>query len=60
MDRKQEKYQAYINILKEELITATGCTEPIALAYGAAKCREVLGEIPDEVEVWASGSIIKT
>ncbi len=59
MDRKQEKYQAYINILKEELITATGCTEPIALAYGAAKCREVLGEIPDEVEVWASGSIIK-
>jgi len=36
-----------------------GCTEPIALAYAAAKAREVLGCIPDKVEIGASGSIIK-
>ncbi|NCB92928.1 MAG: serine dehydratase subunit alpha family protein [Clostridia bacterium] len=59
MEKTSEKYQAYLSILQEELITAMGCTEPIALAYAAAKCREILGNIPDKVEVWASGSIIK-
>lgn len=59
MNKTDNKYQAYVSILREELITAMGCTEPIALAYGAAKCREVLGKRPDKVEVWASGSIIK-
>ena len=59
MKREDEKYQAYVQILKEELVPAMGCTEPIALAYAAAKAREVLGEIPDEVKVEASGSIIK-
>lgn len=53
------KEQAYIDILKEELIAAMGCTEPIALAYAAAKAREVLGEQPTKVYVGASGSIIK-
>lgn len=53
------KYDAYVQILKEELVPAMGCTEPIALAYGAAKAREVLGCIPDRVEIEASGSIIK-
>ena len=51
--------KAYVDILKEELIAAMGCTEPIALAYAAAKAREVLGEIPQKVSVGASGSIIK-
>ena len=51
MKRNEEKYQAYVQILKEELVPAMGCTEPIALAYAAAKAREVLGEIPDEVKV---------
>ena len=59
MKREDEGYQAYVQILKEELVPAMGCTEPIALAYAAAKAREVLGEIPDEVKVEASGSIIK-
>lgn len=49
----------FTEILKEELIPAMGCTEPIALAYAGAKAREVLGEIPDRVTVEASGSIIK-
>ena len=59
MNRTDEKYQAYVQILKEELIPAMGCTEPIALAYAAAKAREVLGEIPDRMWIGASGSIIK-
>lgn len=59
MKKTDEKYQAYINILKEELIPAMGCTEPIALAYAAAVGRRELGELPDKVIVEASGSIIK-
>ena len=43
MTKDNLKYGAYIDILKEELVPAMGCTEPIALAYGAAKAREVLG-----------------
>lgn len=52
-------YQNYIGILKEEMIPAMGCTEPIALAYAAAVARKVLGEIPEKVVIGASGSIIK-
>ena len=59
MTNVDPKYSAYISILKEELIPAMGCTEPIALAYCAAKAREVLGTMPDKVAVGASGSIIK-
>lgn len=59
MDRTNEKYQAYIQILKEELVPAMGCTEPIALAYAAARCRELLGQVPERIQVLASGSIIK-
>ena len=59
MRKTDEKYIAYVQILKEELVPAMGCTEPIALAYAAAKAREVLGEIPDKVLIEASGSIIK-
>ncbi|MCI9168858.1 MAG: serine dehydratase subunit alpha family protein [Dorea sp.] len=59
MEKTNEKYAAYIQILNEELVPAMGCTEPIALAYAAAKAREVLGGMPDSVEIGASGSIIK-
>lgn len=59
MDRQSEKYRAYVQILKEELITAMGCTEPIALAYAAARCREILGKLPEKLSVEVSGSIIK-
>lgn len=59
MSVSNERYQAYISILKEELMPAMGCTEPIALAYAAAKAREVLGALPDKIVVGASGSIIK-
>ena len=59
MKKEDEKYKAYVQILKEELVPAMGCTEPIALAYAAAKAREVLGKLPERVVVEASGSIIK-
>lgn len=59
MEKTDVRYQAYIQILKEELVPAMGCTEPIAIAYGAAIARETLGELPNRVVVGASGSIIK-
>lgn len=52
-------YQDYINILKEELVPAMGCTEPIAIAYAAAVLRETLGRPAERMEVEASGNIIK-
>lgn len=59
MERTGNQYQTYVQILKEELVPAMGCTEPIALAYCAAKAREVLGEMPDRCVVEASGNIVK-
>ena len=59
MTRNDSNYLSYIRILEEELVPAMGCTEPIALAYCAAKARQVLGEMPDRVVIQASGSIIK-
>lgn len=55
----EEKTKAYISILREELVPATGCTEPIALAYCAARLRELLGAEPERVEARVSGNIIK-
>ena len=57
MDKKL--YEAYIKILEEELVPAMGCTEPIAIAYGAALARETLGSLPQKVIISASGNIIK-
>ena len=59
MKKNTIKYQTYVTILKNELVPAMGCTEPIALAFAAAKAREILGNIPDHVIVQVSGSIIK-
>ena len=49
----------YLQILKEELVPALGCTEPIALAYGAAECRRLLGTEPETISAACSGNIIK-
>ena len=49
----------YYQILREELIPALGCTEPIAVAYASAKARDVLGCFPDKIELECSGNIIK-
>lgn len=55
----KEVYDNYVAILKSELVPALGCTEPIAVAYAAAKAKEVLGKDPKRVEMWCSGNIIK-
>ena len=55
----QSLYQNYVKILNNELVPALGCTEPIAIAYAAAKARATLGTFPDSVEMCCSGNIIK-
>lgn len=57
MDKKT--YNAFIELLTAELRLAMGCTEPIAVAYAAAKAREVLGQMPERIELYCSGNIIK-
>lgn len=52
-------YDSFINVLEKELVPALGCTEPIAVAYAAAKGREVLGAFPEKLTVTCSGNIIK-
>ena len=59
MNKGDFLYQQYINILKEELRPAMGCTEPIAMAYASAKARQILGKMPDKVRLFVSGNIIK-
>lgn len=54
-----EIQNAYTAILREELVPATGCTEPIAVAYAAAKLRAILGAIPERVLAEVSGNILK-
>lgn len=54
-----ENYSTYVQILNNELKPAMGCTEPIAIAYCAAKMRDTLGSIPDRVVINVSGNIIK-
>jgi L-cysteine desulfidase len=55
----QQTVNAYISILHDELMTAMGCTEPIAIAYAGALARKTLGAVPDGVELIVSGNIIK-
>ena len=57
MDKMQ--YDNYVKILRSELIPAMGCTEPIAIAYAAAKARQVLGVMPQRMVARCSGNIIK-
>lgn len=54
-----EKEKAYLSILREELVPATGCAEPIALAYAAARLRDILGVWPERIRAEVSGNIIK-
>lgn len=57
MDKKI--YEAFVNILKEELKPAMGCTEPISVAYAGALARQTLGQIPEKIKMTISGNIIK-
>ncbi len=55
----QKKYRVYCDILKQELLLAMGCTEPIAIAYSAALIKKELGVFPEKIKVSLSGNIIK-
>ena len=57
MDKTQTK--ELIDLLYSELVPALGCTEPIAIAYAAAKARQVLGSMPEHIDIRCSGNIIK-
>ena len=59
MKKGDRLYQQYLDILAEELRPAMGCTEPIALAYVGAKARQLLGKLPERVDIGVSGNIIK-
>lgn len=59
MGHRADYYEQYISILREELLPAMGCTEPIAIAYAAAKAAEILGCEPDNVLIEVSGNILK-
>ena len=54
-----DTYKTYVEILKRELVPAMGCTEPIAVAFCAARAREELGRMPSRIVIQASGNIIK-
>lgn len=51
--------QIFIDLLKREVVPALGCTEPIAVAYAVARGREILGEVPENIELLLSANIIK-
>ncbi len=59
MEKGSVQYRKYLDILREELRPAMGCTEPVSLAYAAALARDTLGVLPQRVEVKVSGNIIK-
>lgn len=59
MNQDDLRYKTFLQILKEELVPAMGCTEPIAIAYGSARARDVLGVVPDRVLLEVSANIIK-
>ena len=56
---EKDIYNSLLAILKEELVPAMGCTEPIAVAYAGALARKTLGCLPEETELFVSGNIIK-
>lgn len=56
---KDLRNQSYFHALRGELVPALGCTEPIAIAFAAAKARDVLGQFPDRMEILCSGNIVK-
>lgn len=56
---EQSIYDAYVRLLKRELVPAMGCTEPIAVAYAAATAARELGVLPEKVDICVSANIIK-
>ena len=59
MNRTDALYQSFLEILREELVPAMGCTEPIAVALAVAKATETLGCRPEKIALWVSTNILK-
>ena len=59
MQKGETIYNQFVDILKEELLPAMGCTEPIAIAYAGAVAKKTLGQLPERVDIYVSGNIIK-
>ena len=59
MDRNDPLYSACINVLRNHLKPAMGCTEPVAIAYATALCRDELGVEPETILAEVSGSVLK-
>ena len=59
MNTITKNYDSYIKILKHELVPSMGCTEPVAIAYAASVAREVLGNMPQRINILVSNNIIK-
>lgn len=59
MTKDDIRYGEYIAILRDELIPALGCTEPIAVALAAANARNALGTMPEQLDVEVSNNIVK-
>ena len=55
----EQRIDYYVQILKDELVPAMGCTEPIAIAYASAKAGATLGTFPTSCDIAVSGNIIK-
>ena len=55
----QQLHDTFLQVLSKELIPALGCTEPIAIAYAAAKARQILELEPEGIRLRCSGNIIK-
>lgn len=59
LETKKKMFQICREILKNEIIVALGCTEPGTIAYAAACAKEILGTVPDYMEIYVSGNILK-
>ncbi len=55
----KQQWQEYLDLMKQEIVPALGCTEPMTVALAAAKCRELLGGIPDQLQIWVTPNLYK-
>lgn len=55
-----EEKKAIISLIHKQVVPAIGCTEPIAVALCVAKTKELLGRVPETIDIQLSANILKT